>query len=89
MAEKKIPMRTCIACRSEKPKRELIRIVKSKDGAFSLDRTGKASGRGAYLCDNKACAQKIVSKKLLNRAFSMEVDANVYKQIEEDFLGTK
>lgn len=87
MTERKIPMRTCIACRSEKPKKELIRIVKTKDGAFLVDRTGKASGRGAYLCDDKDCAKKIITKKLLNRAFSTEVDASVYKQIEEDFFG--
>ena len=63
--EKKVPMRTCIACRSEKPKKELIRIVKSKEGVFSIDKTGKLNGRGAYLCDCKECAEKIIKKKFI------------------------
>ncbi|MBQ6728047.1 MAG: YlxR family protein, partial [Clostridia bacterium] len=50
--EKKIPMRTCIACRAIKPKKELIRIVKAEDGIF-LDRTGRKNGRGAYICDDE------------------------------------
>lgn len=87
MAEKKIPMRTCIACRIEKPKKELIRIVKNKDGVFAVDRTGKLSGRGAYICDDKTCAQKLIKKKLLNHAFQMEVDLSVYEAIEEEFFG--
>ena len=87
MAERKIPMRTCIACRTEKPKKELIRIVKTKDGVFSLDRTGKVSGRGAYLCDDKACALKIISKKLLARAFEMEVPLEVYDNLRGEFFG--
>ena len=87
MAEKKIPMRTCIACRSEKPKRELIRIVKNKENVFAVDRTGKLSGRGAYICDDKACMQKLLKKRLLNHAFEMEVSDEVYKAIEEEFFG--
>ncbi|MBR2377501.1 MAG: YlxR family protein [Clostridia bacterium] len=87
MAEKKIPMRTCIACRSEKPKKELIRIVKNKENVFAVDRTGKLSGRGAYICDDKACMQKLLKKRLLNHAFEMEVSEEVYKAIEEEFFG--
>lgn len=87
MAERKIPMRTCIACRSEKPKKELIRIVKTKENVFSLDRTGKASGRGAYLCDDKTCMEKVINKKLLSRAFSTEVGADVYSSLREEFFG--
>ena len=89
MAVKKIPMRTCIACRCEKPKKELIRIVKSKDGVFSVDRVGKLSGRGAYICGEKACSEKLDNKKLLNYAFQMEVDASVYEMVKEELLGTK
>lgn len=87
MADRKIPMRTCIACRSEKPKKELMRIVKSKDGAFTLDRTGKLNGRGAYLCDNKACVEKVIKKKLLKVAFGVEVPDNVYAELSEEFFG--
>jgi predicted RNA-binding protein YlxR (DUF448 family) len=87
MAEKKVPMRTCIACRSEKPKKELIRIVKNKDGEFFIDKTGKLNGRGAYLCDSKACAEKIIKKKLLKHAFGVEVSDEVYAKLSEEFFG--
>ncbi len=89
MAVKKIPMRTCIACRCEKPKKELIRIVKNKDGVFSVDRTGKLSGHGAYICNEKACYEKLINKKLLNYAFQLEVPNTVYETIKEELLGTK
>lgn len=87
MTEKKVPMRTCIACRSEKPKKELIRIVKNKDGEFFIDKTGKLNGRGAYLCDSKACAEKIIKKKLLKHAFGVEVSDDVYAKLSEEFFG--
>lgn len=84
MQEKKVPMRTCIACRTEKPKRELLRIVRTADGVF-LDPTGKLAGRGAYLCADKACLKKLVQKKLLARAFSEPVPPEAYSRLEEDF----
>lgn len=84
--EKKVPMRTCIACRQEKPKRELIRVVKFND-QINLDLTGKQNGRGAYVCNDKECIQNLKKKKLLNRAFSCNVEDAVYDKIMEDFLG--
>lgn len=87
MAERKVPMRTCIACRSEKPKKELIRIVKTKDGEFTVDKTGKISGRGAYLCDDKACAEKVIKRKLLKHSFGVEVADEVYEKLTEEFFG--
>ena len=84
--EKKIPMRTCIACRTSKPKRELIRVVKFND-EIKLDKTGKLNGRGAYVCNDEACILKLKKQKLLNRAFSCQVDESVYDKIMEDFLG--
>ena len=84
--EKKVPMRTCIACRSSKPKRELIRVVKSGE-QITLDKTGKLNGRGAYVCPDKACIEKLKKQKLLNRAFSMPVADEVYDKIVEDFIG--
>ncbi len=83
--DKKVPMRMCIACREMKPKKELIRIVKSGD-EIKLDKTGKANGRGAYICNDKECIQKLKKQKLLNRVFSCNVDNEVYLQIEEAFL---
>ena len=82
-------MRTCIACRTEKPKKELIRIVKSKDGVFSVDKTGKLNGRGAYSCNEAACIEKICKKNLLSHAFEMEVGKEIYAKITEEFFGDK
>lgn len=84
--EKKVPMRTCIACKAVKPKKDLIRIVKSEDG-ISLDRTGRKNGRGAYICDDAECIAKLKKGKLLNRAFSQPVDDATYDKIAEEFLG--
>ncbi len=83
--EKKVPMRTCIACRTEKPKKELIRVVKFQD-QISLDLTGKKNGRGAYVCNEKECIEKLKKQKLLNRSFSCPVEDVVYDKIMEDFL---
>lgn len=84
--EKKVPMRTCIACRAEKPKKELIRVVKFGE-QISLDLTGKSNGRGAYVCNDKECIAKLKKQKLLNRAFSCQVSDEVYDKIMEEFLG--
>jgi predicted RNA-binding protein YlxR (DUF448 family) len=84
--EKKIPMRTCIACRQNKPKKELIRIVKFGE-EISLDKTGKANGRGAYVCNDVECVKKVCKSKLLNKTFSMPVDEKTYEKLVEDFLG--
>ena len=60
---KKIPQRTCIGCKEKKEKRELIRIVKDKEGNITLDRTGRSNGRGAYICDNIQCLEKAIKTK--------------------------
>ena len=85
MADKKIPMRMCIACREMKPKKELIRVVKTVDG-IRLDKTGKLAGRGAYVCPCESCIKKLNKQKIINKVFQMDVSADVYKSIEEDFL---
>ena len=87
--QKKIPMRTCIACREEKPKREMLRVVKNAEGDIRLDFSGKLPGRGAYICDNSACIAKLRKGRLLNRNFSCEVSEEIYLRIEEEFLGKK
>ena len=78
-------MRLCIACRQMKPKKELIRIVKNGE-EIKLDKTGKANGRGAYICNDKECIAKLKKQKLLNRVFACQVDDSVYTAIEEAFL---
>jgi len=86
---KKIPLRMCIACRSEKPKQEMLRIVKNAAGEIRLDFSGKLPGRGAYICDSEACILKLRRNRLLHRTFSCEVGEDVYAGIEEEFLGKK
>ena len=86
--EKKVPIRTCIVCRQALPKKELNRIVKSGEEIF-LDKTGKANGRGAYVCDNPECIKKLKKTKGLNRVFSCEVKEEVYIKILEEFLDNK
>lgn len=79
-------MRTCIACKTSKPKKELIRVVKFNE-EIKLDLTGKANGRGAYVCNDVECIKKLKKGKLLNRAFSCEVSNETYDAIVEEFLG--
>lgn len=86
--EKKVPIRTCIVCRSALPKKELNRIVKSGD-QFFFDKTGRANGRGAYICDNPECVKKLKKQKTLNRVFLCEIQEEVYDKILEDFLDSK
>ena len=81
---KKIPMRQCLGCREMKPKKELIRVVRSPEGALSLDFKGKKPGRGAYLCPNPACLARIKKSKALERAFSVPVPSEVYAALEEE-----
>lgn len=84
--EKKIPMRTCIACRESKDKREMLRIVKFRD-EITVDKTGKANGRGAYICKSEECFKKLKKGKLLNRVFSCQIDDGVYDAVAEECLG--
>ncbi len=82
---KQIPMRTCIACREEKPKRDMLRVVRNSAGEIRLDFSGKLPGRGAYLCNNAACIAKLRKYRLLNKNFSCEVPEEVYTRIEEEY----
>ncbi len=83
-AEKKIPMRQCLGCREMKPKRELIRVVRSPEGTISLDFRGKASGRGAYVCRSAACLKKAIRARALERAFSVQIPAEIYERLEQE-----
>ena len=78
---KKIPMRQCLGCREMKPKKELIRVVRSPEGEITLDFKGKANGRGAYLCPDPACLRKATKARALERAFSAQVPDAVYESL--------
>ena len=85
MKPKQIPLRTCIACREEKPKRDMLRVVRNAEGKIDLDFSGKLPGRGAYLCDSADCIKRLRKYRLLNKAFSTEVPEEVYLRIEEEY----
>lgn len=82
--QKKIPMRQCLGCREMKPKRELIRIVRSPEGVIALDFKGKAQGRGAYICPNAACLKRAIKARALEHAFSAQIPPEVYDKLNEE-----
>jgi hypothetical protein len=79
------PQRTCIVCRKKGDKKDFIRIVRTPQGDFVLDKTGKVSGRGAYICASQDCIEKCVKTRALNRAFKQEISKETYDKILEDF----
>lgn len=80
---KSLPMRTCIGCNQIKPKKELIRIVKNKANEISIDKTGKANGRGAYICDNIECLEKAIKTKKLERSFETQISQEIYDELKK------
>ena len=81
---RKIPMRICIGCGEQKPKKEMIRIVRDPEGKLSIDRTGKKSGRGAYICDNPACLDKAASGGGIERALETPVTAELLDALRKE-----
>ena len=84
---KKIPMRQCAGCREMKPKRELIRVVRSPEGEISLDETGKSSGRGVYLCRSAECLKKARKSNSLSRSLDTPIPDEVYEALEAGIGG--
>ena len=82
--QKKIPMRQCLGCREMKPKRELIRVVRSPEGEISLDFRGKANGRGAYLCPNPDCLKKAAKARALERALETAIPDMIYERLRAE-----
>ena len=78
---KKIVQRMCMGCNTKKDKRELIRIVMDKEENISVDKTGKLSGRGAYICDDINCLEKVIKTKRLERIFETKIDEDIYKNL--------
>ena len=77
----KLPERTCMGCNEKKPKKELIRIVKNKEGEINVDRTGKMQGRGAYICDNIECLEKLIKTKRLEKIFETKISNEIYEKL--------
>lgn len=80
---KSIPQRTCIGCNEIRSKKELIRIVKNKEGQIFIDKTGKANGRGAYICDNIECLEKAIKTKRLERNFETQISEDIYNELRQ------
>jgi len=83
---KKIPTRLCIGCQEQHPKKELVRIVRSPEGEFSVDLTGKKAGRGAYICNKKECFEKAVKEHRFDRSFKCTVEKNIFDELSEQLF---
>ena len=84
MGTKKIPMRMCTGCREMKPKRELIRVVRTPEGTVNLDFGGKMNGRGAYICPQMECLKKALKSKALDRSLEVTIPQDVYDRLEKE-----
>lgn len=83
MQQRKIPLRRCTGCNESKPKKELVRVVRSPEGEISVDLVGKKPGRGAYLCPNPACLAKARKAKRLERALEAQIPPEIYQRLEQ------
>jgi hypothetical protein len=83
--EKRIPLRKCVGCGEMKNKKEMIRIVRTPEGNYTLDATGKLNGRGAYLCNDKECLKKAVKGHGLEKSFREAVSEEVYDALKTEF----
>ena len=82
--KKKIPMRKCVGCGEMKPKKELMRILKTETGEFVVDAAGKKNGRGAYICRSVDCFKSAVKSRGLERSFKQEIPQEVYDRLEKE-----
>lgn len=83
---KKIPLRQCVGCREMKEKRDLIRVVRSPEGAVSLDFRGRLPGRGAYVCASADCLKRARKSRALERAFETPIPPEVYDALEQEMM---
>ena len=80
---KKIPQRSCVVCRTQKNKNDLLRIVKNKENQIKIDNIGKEPGRGAYICYSMECLEKARKTKKLEKELETKMDENIYEQIKD------
>lgn len=81
---KKIPMRQCVGCREMRPKRELIRVIRTSEDAIQIDATGKKNGRGAYICPKRECLDLAVKSKGLERSLKIAIPKEIYTDFEKE-----
>ena len=89
MKEKKIPMRMCVGCREMKPKKELLRVVKSPEGQVSIYVTGRKPGRGAYVCKSAQCLEKAIRQRQLERAFECALSEETNESLNRELVALK
>lgn len=82
-AVKKVPVRQCVGCRTQRPKRELVRVVRSPEGEVSVDTRGKKPGRGAYICPSPECLKKAIKSRALGRALGAEIPESVFDTLKD------
>ena len=87
MTMKKQPQRTCMGCNEKKDKKELIRIVKNNQNEINIDKTGKLEGRGAYICDDIKCLERVIKSKRLEKVFEMKISEEIYENLRGVILG--
>ncbi len=78
---KRNPQRTCMGCNEKKDKKDLIRIVKNKSNEINVDKTGKMEGRGAYICDDIKCLEKVIKNRRLERALDIKISQEIYESL--------
>ncbi len=83
-ASKKVPQRMCVGCREMKDKKDMIRVVRTQDGEFDIDRTGKKNGRGAYICRNPECLEKAFKNHGLERSFKTKIPKDTAEKLMEE-----
>ena len=83
---KKVPLRRCAGCNEQKSKKEFVRVVRTPEGEIILDETGKANGRGVYLCPSKVCLQKARKAKRLERNLDTSIPDEIYALLEEKLV---
>ena len=86
---KKIVQRMCIGCNNKKDKKDLIRIVLSKNGEITVDKTGKLEGRGAYICDSIECLEKVIKTKRLEKSFETKIEEQIYNKLRGVIIDNK
>lgn len=89
MQNKKVPLRKCTGCGEMKPKKELVRVVKTPEDEISLDPTGKMNGRGAYLCKSVQCLRKAQKSKRIEKALSCTVPDEIYNKLEQELISSE
>ncbi|MCH4178601.1 MAG: YlxR family protein [Megasphaera sp.] len=86
MKQKKIPLRICAGCQQQKSKKEMIRVVRTPEGTVEIDKTGKKSGRGVYICKNVECLEKAYKEHRLERSLKCKVSDEIYEDLRKEFV---